>query len=135
MQDGELLDVTVSDALRLLSGTQKTNSTHQYCRFIRLSIGAGAWLASGAEAQRLFWPGALVRGAGRGRFKCVVGVPLAVEPGSIFASFGSAFLIYVTFNQIGSAPKLGELVVGVDGAKLFYDWSWNALERYRRWIC
>jgi hypothetical protein len=40
MQYEELLDVTVSDALRLLSGSQKTNSTHQYCRIIRLRLGA-----------------------------------------------------------------------------------------------
>jgi len=46
----------------------------------------------GRKRGSIFRPRALVRGASRGRFKCVLGVPLAVEPGSILASFGSAFL-------------------------------------------
>jgi hypothetical protein len=49
MQDGELFDVTVSDALRLLTAGQKTNSADQYSRIIRLRSGADPQGASGAE--------------------------------------------------------------------------------------
>jgi hypothetical protein len=68
MQYGELFDVTVSDALRLLTGTQKTNSTHQYSRIIRMCSGADAQGASGADAVALIGRVHLVRGASRGRW-------------------------------------------------------------------
>jgi hypothetical protein len=53
MQGGELFDVTVSDALRLLTARQKTNSTHQYSRIIRQCSGADAQGASGRNAVAL----------------------------------------------------------------------------------
>ena len=67
MQDGELFDVTVSDALRLLTASQKTNSTYQHSRIIRLCSGADAQGASGAERGGLNRLGVFVRGARRGR--------------------------------------------------------------------
>jgi len=39
--------------MRLQTGTQKTNSTHQYCRISRPQVGADAWSASGADAVAL----------------------------------------------------------------------------------
>ena len=67
MQDGELFDVTVSDALRLLTASQKTNSTYQYSRIIRLCSGADAQGASGVERGGHKRLGVFVRGASRGR--------------------------------------------------------------------
>jgi hypothetical protein len=92
MQGGELFDVTVSDALRLLTASQKTNSTHQYSRIIRLCSGADAQGASGAETR---WPqqaGCFCAKRKSRALKGILGVPLTVELGSFFASLGEAFL-------------------------------------------
>jgi len=68
MQDEELFDVTVSDALRLLTRSQKTNSTHHYCRIIRLCSGADMQGASGVESDGFSGWVLSVRGADRGRW-------------------------------------------------------------------
>ena len=108
MQDGELFDVTVSDALRLLTETQKTNSTHQYSSIIRLCVGAGAQSAFVAERCGLYGPGAFCARRKSRALELILGVPLTVEPGSFYASFGAAFLSNI--NQIESARKHGRAV-------------------------